>query len=229
VVHLLDRLELLIQKENIEKIKRLHVLVVGLGGVGGYTVESLVRSGVGEMILVDYDLISESNKNRQIIATDDTIGHKKIDAFKKRITSISKDCHVVLMDTFLNPENISILDSYKIDYIVDACDTISTKEALILYSLKHKIPLISSMGTGNRLDPSKLEITELSKTQYDPIAKKLRKFVKDNQIKDKITVVCSREQPISVEGRVIASCSFVPSVAGLLMTSHIIRETIKEK
>lgn len=223
-----DRLELLIQKENVEKIKKLHILVVGLGGVGGYTVESLARSGVGELILVDHDVVNESNKNRQIIATDDMIGYKKVDAFQKRIASISKECHVIGIDIFLNPENISILDSYEIDYIVDACDTMSTKQALILYSLEHKIPLISSMGTGNRLDPSQLEITTLTKTQYDPIAKKLRKFVRDNQIKDPITVVCSREQPISVEGRTIASCSFVPSVAGLLITSHIIREVIKK-
>lgn len=223
-----DRLELLIQKENVEKIKKFHILVVGLGGVGGYTVESLARSGVGELILVDHDVVNESNKNRQIIATDDMIGYKKVDAFQKRIASISKECHVTRVDAFLNPENISILDSYQIDYIVDACDTMSTKQALILYSLEHKIPLISSMGTGNRLDPSQLEITTLTKTQYDPIAKKLRKFVRDNQIKNPITVVCSREQPIPVEGRTIASCSFVPSVAGLLITSHIIREVIKK-
>lgn len=226
---MLDRLELLIQKENVEKIKKLHILVVGLGGVGGYTVESLVRSGVGELILLDYDLISESNKNRQIIATDDTIGCKKVDAFQKRISSISKECHVIGIDTFLNSENISLLDSYQLDYIVDACDTMSTKQALILYSLEHQIPLISSMGTGNRLDPSQLEITMLAKTQYDPIAKKLRKFVRDNRIKDKITVLCSKEPPIPVEGRTIASCSFVPSVAGLLITSYIIRDVIKNK
>ena len=225
---MLDRLELLIGKENIEKIKKLHILVVGLGGVGGYAVESLVRSGVEELILIDCDTVNESNKNRQIIATDGAIGSSKVKVFQERIASISKDCHVVGLDVFLNPENISLLDSYNIDYIVDACDTVSTKEALILYSLEHKIPLISSMGTGNRLDPTRLEITELSKTDYDPLARKLRKFIRNNQIKDKITVVCSREQPIFVEGKTIGSCSFVPSVAGLLITSHIIREIAKK-
>ena len=225
---MLYRLELLIGKENVEKIKKLHILVVGLGGVGGYTVESLARSGVEELILIDCDTVNESNKNRQIIATDDMIGSSKVKAFQERIASISKDCHVVGIEKFLNPENISLLDSYKIDYIVDACDTVSTKETLILYSLEHKIPLISSMGTGNRLDPTRLEITELSKTEYDPLAKKLRKFMRDNQMKDKITVVCSKEQPIPVEGKMIGSCSFVPSVAGLFITSHIIREIIKK-
>lgn len=224
---MLERLELLIGNENIEKIKKLKVLVVGIGGVGGYVVESLVRSGVEEIILMDYDTINITNKNRQIIALDETIGEKKTDSFEKRIHSINKKCKVIKLDMFLNPENIDILDNYDINYIVDACDTVSTKESLILYSINKKIPLISSMGTGNRLDPSKLEITELKKTDYDPLAKKLRKFIRDNHINKKITVVCSREQPIKTGNRTIASCSFVPSSAGLLITSHIIKNTIK--
>ena len=145
-----DRLELLIGKKNLEKVQNLHVLVVGLGGVGGYVVESLVRSGVSNLILVDYDVVCITNKNRQIIATDDTIGQKKVDAFYERIRSISKDCQVTLLDMFLNPENIALLDTYRIDYIVDACDTVSTKQALILYAISRKIPFISCMGTGDR-------------------------------------------------------------------------------
>ena len=151
MIPLLERLELLVGSENLEKIKKLHVLVVGLGGVGGYTVESLVRSGISEIILVDYDTISISNKNRQIIATDEVIGMKKVDAFKNRIESISNSCQVVSLDTFLNEDNISLLNQYSIDYIVDACDTVSTKQALITYSLKHKIPLISSKNNKNSL------------------------------------------------------------------------------
>lgn len=224
---MLERLELLIGNENIEKIKKLKVLVVGVGGVGGYVVESLVRSGVEEILLLDYDTINLTNKNRQIIATDETIGEKKISAFEKRIHSINQECKVIKLDMFLNPENIKILDNYEIHYIVDACDTVSTKESLILYSIDKKIPLISSMGTGNRLDPSKLEITELMKTDYDPLAKKLRKFMRDNHINQKIAVVCSKEQPIKTGNRTIASCSFVPSTAGLLITSHIIKSIIK--
>lgn len=225
---MLERFELLVGADNLEKVKKLCVLVVGLGGVGGYTVESLVRSGVSEMILVDFDTISVSNKNRQIIATDETIGMKKVIAFQKRIQSISKSCQVVVLDLFLKQDNISCLDSYKIDYIVDACDTISTKEALILYSIARQIPLISCMGVGNRLDPNQLEIMDLSETNYDPLAKRMRKFLKDYQIHQKITVVSSREPPIRVEGKTISSCSFVPSVAGLLITSHIVRQTIKK-
>jgi len=224
---LLERLELLIGNENIEKIKKLKVLVVGVGGVGGYVVESLVRSGVEEILLLDYDTVNLTNKNRQIIATDETIGEKKISAFENRIHSINQECKVIKLDMFLNPENIKVLDDYEIHYIVDACDTISTKESLIFYSIDKKIPLISSMGTGNRLDPSKLEITELMKTDYDPLAKRLRKFMRDNHINKKITVVCSREQPIKTGNRTIASCSFVPSTAGLLITSHIIKNIIK--
>ncbi len=223
-----DRLELLIGKKNLEKVQNLHVLVVGLGGVGGYVVESLVRSGVSNLILVDYDVVCITNKNRQIIATDDTIGQKKVDAFYERIRSISKDCQVTLLDMFLNPENIALLDTYRIDYIVDACDTVSTKQALILYAISRKIPFISCMGTGNRLDPSQLEITDLRKTSYDPLAKKMRKFLVDEKIRQKIPVICSKEPPIKTGSRVIASCSFVPSSAGLLITSYIIKQIIKE-
>lgn len=223
---MLERFELLIGKENIEKIKKSNILVVGVGGVGGYVIEALARSGVGKLILIDYDIISISNKNRQIIATDDTIGEKKVEAFKKRIESISKECEVLGVDVKLNPENISLLDNYKIDYIVDACDTVSTKEALIEYTLKKKIPFISSMGTGNRLDPSKLEIMDIRKTDYDPLARKLRKFVRDKNIHEKIMVVTSREQPIKTGSKTIASCSFVPSTAGLLIASYIIRQII---
>ncbi len=225
---MLDRLELLISPENLEKIKKLRVLVVGLGGVGGYTVESLVRSGVEEIILVDYDTVSISNKNRQIIATDEVIGMKKVEAFKRRIELISSTCHVIPVDLFLSRENISFLDSYSIDYIVDACDSVFTKQSLITYSLERKIPLISCMGTGNRLDPSQLEITDLRSTCYDPLARKMRSFITKNKIKEKVTVVCSREHPIKTGSKTIGSCSFVPSVAGLLITSYIIRQIIKE-
>lgn len=223
-----DRLELLIGKKNLEKVQNLHVLVVGLGGVGGYVVESLVRCGVSNLILVDYDVVCITNKNRQIIATDDTIGQKKVDAFYERIRSISRDCQVTLLDMFLNPENIALLDTYRIDYIVDACDTVSTKQALISYAISRKIPFISCMGTGNRLDPSQLEITDLRKTSYDPLAKKMRKFLVDEKIRQKIPVICSKEPPIKTGSRVIASCSFVPSSAGLLITSYIIKQIIKE-
>lgn len=225
---MLDRLELLVGKEKLHKIKKTKVLVVGLGGVGGYVVEALVRSGVEKIYLLDYDVVTESNKNRQIIATDKTIGQKKIDAFKERIASISPECQVIGIDLFLNEDNISILNQYYFDCLVDACDTVSTKQALISYCLEKEIPFISCMGTGNRLDPSKLEITDLRKTSYDPLAKKMRKFIVDNKIKAKIPVLCSTEQPIKTETRTIASCSFVPSAAGLLIASHIIRQIINK-
>lgn len=222
-----ERWELLIGKENFEKVRNLHVLVVGVGGVGGTVVEALARSGVEHLYLVDHDIVVESNKNRQIIALDDTIGKKKVLAFKERIKMINPACQVETIDLFLNKENINELDQYPIDFIVDACDTVSTKEALLSYSLDHHLSFISSMGTGKRLDPSKLEITDIRKTSDDPLAKKLRKYVKDNGIKEKIPVVCSKEHPKEIEGKTIASGSFVPPAAGLLIASYIVRKIIQ--
>ncbi len=224
---MLERWELFIGQENLERVKQLHVLIVGVGGVGGAVVEALTRSGVEHLYLIDYDVVSESNKNRQIIATDDTIGQKKVSAFQERIRKINPNCQVEAIDLCLKKENIEKLNSYPLDFIVDACDTISTKETLLSYSLDHQIPLISSMGTGKRLDPSKLEIMDLRKTSNDPLARRLRKYVKDNRIRGKIPVVCSTEPPQKREGKTIPSSSFVPPAAGLLIASYIIRQTIK--
>jgi len=224
-----ERLDLLIGKENREKLYTKTVLIVGVGGVGGYVAESLVRSGIGHLVLIDYDTIDITNKNRQLIALDSTIGMKKVEVLKKRLLDINGDCQIDIHDTFLTEENLSILDLYNIDYLVDACDTISTKKAIISKCISNNIKFISSMGTGKRLDPSMLEITNLDKTSYDPIAKILRKYVKDNKIKTKVKVLYSKEQPMKIESNKVASCSFVPSSAGLLIGSYIIREFIKDK
>lgn len=223
-----ERLDLLIGKDKRLELQQKTVGIIGVGGVGGYVAESLARSGIGHLILIDYDTIDITNKNRQIIALDSTIGKSKVEALKSRILDINFDCVVDVHDTFLNADNISILDSYKIDYLVDACDTISTKKDIIDKCVSENIPFITSMGTGKRLDPSMLEITNLDKTSYDPIAKILRKYVKDNKIKTKIKVLYSREIPKKIESTKIGSCSFVPSSAGLLIGSYIIREFIKD-
>ena len=215
----------LIGNDNLELIKSKTVLVVGLGGVGGYVVETLIRSGIENIILVDYDTISLSNLNRQIISTRENIGNKKTLEFKKIINSINPKCNVTILDMFLERSNINVLDNYKIDYIADACDTVKTKELLIDYSIKNNIKLISSMGTGNKFDPSKLTITDIRKTSYDPLAKIIRKYVISNHIKEKIMVVSSIEPPI--KSNKVSSIAFVPASSGILISSYIINDILK--
>lgn len=224
---MLERLEQLIGRENVDKIRSKKVAVIGLGGVGGYVVENLVRNGIEHIVLIDHDTVDISNKNRQLIALDSTLGMKKVDAWRNRIEDIHSTCQVTTLDCFLTADNIDILDQYNLDYIVDACDTITTKKALIKKSLELGVGFISCMGTGKRLDPSKLEIMDIRKTNYDPIAKHLRKFVRDEKITQKIMVVSSHEAPLSTVGRTVASTSFVPSSAGILIASYIIRQIIE--
>ncbi len=224
-----SRLEKIIGNKNLTKIKNTSVMVVGVGGVGGYVVESLVRSGIENIIIIDHDVVDVTNKNRQIIALDSTIGSKKVEVLKSRILDINNNANVVALDIFLDNSNIEeFILKYKPDYVVDACDTIMTKKALISSCIKHNIFIISSMGTGNKLDPSKLQISDIRKTNYDPLARILRKWVKDEKINDKITVLWSSEKPIKTHDRTPGSTSFVPSSAGLLITSYIIRTIIKD-
>lgn len=223
-----ERLDLLIGKDDRLELHQKTVVIIGVGGVGGYVAESLARSGIGHLVLIDYDIIDITNKNRQIIALDSTIGMNKVEVLKSRILDINPECIVDVHNTFLDGDNISLLDSYKIDYLVDACDTISTKKAIIDKCVNNNISFISSMGTGKRLDPSMLEITNLDKTSYDPIAKILRKYVKEQKIKQKIKVLYSKEIPMKIDSTKVGSCSFVPSSAGLLIGSYIIREFIKD-
>lgn len=220
----LERFERLVGS-NIEKIKNKTVLVLGLGGVGSYTVESLVRSGIGKLILVDFDIIDITNLNRQLMTNLNNVGMLKTEVWEERIKSISKECEVTIINDKITTENIEILFQNNIDYLVDACDTIETKKQLIIECIKRKIKLISSMGTGNKMNPQKLEIIDIRKTSYDPIAKILRKFVKDNKIKEKIMVVCSTETPKKIS-KPIGSNSFVPATAGLLCTSYIINDIV---
>lgn len=221
----LIRLERLIGNENLNKIKLQTVLVLGLGGVGGYAVESLVRSGIKTIILVDYDKVDITNLNRQIIATNETIGQDKTLAWQKRIKLINDEVKVKIINEKITKENINVLFQDNPNYIVDACDTLETKETLILECIKRNIKLISSMGTGNKMDPSKLEIIDIRKTSYDPLAKKIRKFVVNNKINKKIPVVCSTEPPKKIS-LPVGSNSFVPAVAGLLCTSYIINDIV---
>lgn len=214
----------LIGNENFNKIKEKIVLIVGLGGVGGYAVEALVRSGIHNFILIDHDKVDITNINRQIISTNNNIGNNKVDEFKKRILEINPNCNVTIHKLFLDRNNYSILDNYQIDYIIDCCDSVDTKKLLIDYSLNKNIKLISSMGTANKLDPTKLTITDIRKTSYDPLAKILRKYVNDLKINKKIIVVSSTEQPIKREN--LSTLIFVPATAGFLCANYVIKDII---
>ena len=211
--------------DKIDIIKNKSVLIIGLGGVGGYTLESLIRAGIGKVIIVDNDIVDITNLNRQIISLQSNIGNKKVDEWEMRIKNINPDVEVIKYDLFVTEDNISSIFDSKIDYVVDACDTINTKKAIIRECIKRGIKFITSMGTGNKLDPSKIVIEDIRKTSYDPIAKILRKMVRDERIKEKIMVVTSSEQP-KIKGRV-GSVSFVPSVAGLYITSYIINDILR--
>ena len=225
--HKFQRFEKLISFLNLEKLSEKSVLVLGCGGVGGYVCEALARSNIGTLILVDYDIVDITNINRQIIAMDSTIGKKKVDVLEERIHDINKSCKVIKIDQFIDDNNLDILFQNKIDFLVDACDTVSTKKAIIKKCLNKKIDFISSMGTGNKLDPSKLEIVDIRQTVNDPLARILRKFIKDEKINKKVMVLSSKELPIKTGDRTPGSTAFVPSSAGLLIASYIVREFIK--
>ena len=220
-----ERLELLIGKDNLEKIQNTKILLIGIGGVGGYTLESLVRSGINNITIVDYDTIDLSNLNRQIISNISNIGKYKVEEYKLRIKDINPNCKVTIIKEKITIDNFDILNIKNYDYVIDACDTIDVKKQIIRECLNNNIKFISCMGTGYKLDPTKFEITDLRKTSYDPIAKNLRNMVKKEKLKGKIPVVCSKET-IKKKTNVIASNSFVPATAGLLLTSYVINDIV---
>ena len=223
-----DRLNKIISKESIDCIGTKTVLVLGCGGVGGYVIESLVRSNIGTIIIVDFDTVEESNINRQIIAMDSTIGKFKVDVFEDRIKDINNKCRVIKIKDKINTDNINLLFENDIDFFVDACDDLKVKKQVILECINRDIHFISSMGTGNKLDPSKLEIVDIRKTINDPIARILRKFIKDEKISKKVLVCSSREVPVKTRDRTPGSTAFVPSSAGLLISSYIVNYFIKK-
>jgi tRNA A37 threonylcarbamoyladenosine dehydratase len=214
----------LVGAETFNKIQNKTVLVVGLGGVGGFAAEALVRSGIENIILIDHDKIDITNLNRQIISNQKNIGNYKVDEFTYRIKNINPNCNIINHKLFLDNTNINILDQYNIDYIVDACDSVQAKKLLIDYSINKNIKLISSMGTANKIDATKLEIIDIRKTSYDPLAKILRKYVNDLKTNKKIMVISSKEQPIKREN--LSTLIFVPATAGILYANYIINDII---
>ena len=224
------RTELLIGKDNIQKLKNSRVIVYGIGGVGSFAVEGLIRSGIENIILVDNDVISPSNLNRQIHATVPNIGRLKVECMKERIISINPN---VKVENHL-PQDIgdgeeSLIDN-TITYVIDALDTVTTKLKLIQRAKAQKVPIISCMGTGNKLDPSRFEIADIYKTSVCPLAKVMRKELKKRGIQD-LKVLYSKEEPIKHEeqSNVPASISYVPSVAGLIIAGEVIRDICKMK
>ena len=224
----LNRTEGLIGKENILKLQSANIIVFGLGGVGSYVVEGLVRAGVQNICIVDKDVVDITNINRQLIATNQTVGKDKVDAEEERILQINPHAKVIKIKEFVNDSNIQkIMEAYShTDYVVDAIDTVTSKLEIIKYCSYNNINVISSMGTGNKLDASKFEITDIFKTSVCPLAKVMRKELKKLNI-NSLTVLYSKEEPIKTDLRVPASISFVPSVAGLLISGKVVKDFIK--
>lgn len=224
-----QRFSALVGEETFTAIQKKHVMIFGVGGVGSYVAESLVRSGVGKLTLVDFDRIAVHNINRQIHALTSTIGDEKAEVMKARIEEINPLCEVRVIKEKITPENVAGCFDVEVDFVADAIDDVPAKVALIRYCLNEDIPLISAMGTGNKLHPELLQIEDIAKTEVCPLCRSVRKKLKECGVKRGVTVVYSREIPIrsglKEGGRPVpASSSFVPSVAGLLMASYIINQ-----
>ncbi len=229
-----SRTAMLIGEESLEKLKNSRVAVFGVGGVGGYVVEALARTGVGNIDLIDNDTVSKSNINRQIIALSSTVGRLKTEVMKERILDINSDCKVNCINKFVLPENVDEFDFSLYDYVIDAIDTVSGKLAIIEKAYGEGIAVISSMGTGNKLDPTKFEIADINKTSVCPLARVMRYELKKRGVK-KLKVLYSKEEPIrprvekkNEKGKAVpASISFVPSAAGLIIGAEVIKDLIK--
>ena len=235
----LNRTEMLIGKESVEKLNKSHVVIFGLGGVGSYVVEGLTRAGIGNISIIDKDIVDVTNINRQIIADTSTIGKSKVEVQEERIKKINPNVNVIKIKEFVNKDNIEELMekiknireksnntkniNKKVDYVVDAIDTVISKLEIIKYCDEHNIKLISCMGTGNKLDASKFEITDIFKTSVCPLAKIIRTELKKLNIYN-LKVLYSKENPVKTNTASPASISFVPSVAGLLIAGEVIKD-----
>lgn len=236
MAHEFSRTELLIGEDGLEKLRQATVMVLGVGGVGSHCIEALARSGVGKLVLVDNDKVSETNINRQSIAYQSTIGEYKTKLMKDRIWDINPVADVVTYEKFILPENLSEFFEKRVDYIVDAIDTVTAKLAVVQYAKEQDIPIISCMGTGNKLHPEMFEIADISKTSVCPLCKVMRKELKTRGIQH-LKVLYSKEKPIDVSGKdtgeekgmrrsLPGSISFVPPVAGLLIAGEVIRDIV---
>lgn len=232
----LERTALLLGEEGIERLSNANICVFGIGGVGGYVCEALARSGVGHFLLVDNDEVSVSNLNRQIIARVSTVGRPKVEVMKERILDINPEADIKTSQAFYLPDNRNDFDFSKFDYIVDCIDTVSAKIDLVLAAQECNVPIIASMGTGNKLDPTRLEVADIYRTSVCPLARVMRTELKKRGVK-KLKVVYSKEEPIKVsapleEGgkrrSIPGSTAFVPGAAGLIIASEIIKDLTKK-
>ncbi len=233
-----SRMELLIGREGVTKLGTAKIAVFGLGGVGSYVVEALARCGVGSLTLVDHDKVSVTNINRQLFALRSTIGKSKVQVAKERIHDIDDDIIVHTYEVFYNEDTEGMFDFHAYDYIVDAIDTVTSKLMLISRAKECRVPIISCMGTGNKLDPSRFEITDISRTSVCPLAKVVRSELRKRGIR-KVKVLYSKEKPISVpkseESKgtsnrpVPGSIAFVPASAGLMIAGEVVKDLLEEK
>ena len=221
---MLDRLSMILDENIINKFKNTKVFIVGIGGVGGYALECLVRSGFENIAIVDKDVIDKTNLNRQIIALNSTIGLKKTEIARKRALDINPNANIEIIDDFILENNIDDLFNKTYDYIIDACDTITTKILLLKKAQEKDIKIISCLGTGNRFDSTKLQITKLNKTYNDPLAKNMRRILKEKELKINPYVVWSEELPVDTNNRTPGSIVLVPMQAGNLCASFIIND-----
>lgn len=248
MLHRFSRTELAIGPEGLEKMKNSSVCVLGMGGVGSYAVEALARTGIGKLILVDRDVVDITNINRQIPALTHTVGQEKVLLMQERVRQINPDCEVIALRMFYNEETKDEIFRYKPDYVVDAIDTISAKIQVIVECKRRGIPIVSSMGAANKMDPTRFEVMDLSQTRVDPIAKVLRRELRKYGITEGVKVVCSLEPPMKpredVRQQIVpraveeqqgprkakqppASIAFVPSVAGLILASVVVRDLLQ--
>ena len=231
------RTELIFGSDAMEKLKKSRVAVFGIGGVGGHVVESLVRSGVGAIDLIDSDVVHNSNINRQVIALLSNVGENKVDEFEKRIKDINPDVIVNKHVCFFTPENSHLFNFSDYDYIADCIDTVTGKIELVMKAQEVGVPIISSMGTGNKMNPTELEVSDIYKTSVCPLAKVMRYELKKRRVK-KLKVVYSKEIPITPneiiedtqsKKRIIGSNAFVPAAAGIIIASEIVKDIIKKE
>lgn len=223
-----SRTERLIGKENIEKLKNTNIIIFGLGGVGSFVAESLARAGIGKMTVVDKDTVDITNINRQLYALHSTLGKNKADVAKERILDINPQCKITAVTKMYLPENADGFCLSQYDYIIDAIDNVTAKIDLAVKSQELNIPIIASMGTGNKLDPTAFKITDIYKTDTCPLCRVMRRELKARNVK-KLKVLYSSETPVNDGERTPASISFVPSVAGLIIASEVVKDLIKSE
>lgn len=219
-----ERLITLIGEDKVDKLKNANVLIVGLGGVGGYVLEALVRSGIHNLTIVDGDVVELSNLNRQIISKQNVVGKPKALVAQTRALEINPDINLRVINEFITEDNFSLLKIDEYDYVIDACDDLNLKMLLIKNADKYK--LISSMGTANKMDMTRFKITTIDKTSYDPLAKIIRKKIKDEKIRTKFKVVSSDEK-VMKNGTKLGTIAYMPATAGLLCASYVISDIIE--